>query len=93
MKVDGMVESGVSSLQCAPHAIVAILDFVLSVGARSVTRFKALKPEETHFALSRERYNVQNTPHVDWKGTRYGSGMKRKLTSYAGPTTSGGAAR
>lgn len=37
MKVDGLVESGISSLQCAPHAIVAILDFVLSVGAKAIS--------------------------------------------------------
>lgn len=34
---------------------------------------------EAYAELINERYNVQNTPHVLWKGTRYASGMKRKL--------------
>lgn len=39
---------------------------------------------ETYAEFNNERYNVQNTPHVLWNGTRYAKGMKRKLINYQG---------
>lgn len=68
------------SVRCMPSAR-SWISSSLQCQKSSATRY-ALSSKNTHFALSRERYNVQNTPQVDWKGTRYGSGMKRKLTSY-----------
>ena len=40
------------------------------------------KRYETYFEFFIDRYNVQKTPHVDWKGTRYGRGIKRKLINW-----------
>lgn len=36
----------------------------------------------THLAFNMDKYNVQKTPQVDWKGILYGSGMYRKLIIY-----------
>ncbi len=58
------------------HGVATVLLRIITVRVPPSEHVSlSLNQADTHPELRIERYSVQKTPHVDWKGTRNGRGM------------------
>lgn len=63
-------------VNCPAHGVATVLLRIITVRVLpSELVSLSLSQAITHPELSMDRYSVQKTPHVDWKGTRNGRGM------------------